>query len=74
MTLAMLTFSINAEKTEEELRKEKADKEYAECVKKTVCPNEDKQISELEGEEQHKTYHCRVNRHVKCSIEQEEEP
>lgn len=73
MTLAMLTFSM-AEKSEEQIRKDQAEKEYAECFKRNPCPNDDKQLSELTDDEKHKTYHCRVSRHVRCSIEQEEAP
>lgn len=47
------------------------DDEYAECIKSKPCENDGKDYSKLTEEEKHKTYHCRVKRHLECSVPKE---
>lgn len=45
--------------------------DYDQCIKSRPCPNDGKSLNDLTEEEQHKTYHCRVKRHMECSIPEE---
>lgn len=67
-------FSMDEEKSKEDRRREQIQRDYEYCISQNKCPNEGKQLSEIEEDKRHETYHCRVNRHVKCSLEQEQEP
>lgn len=59
MALMMLNFSAND------------NPDYDSCVKAKPCPNDGKNMSELSEQEQHKTYHCRVKRHMECTFPKE---
>jgi uncharacterized transporter YbjL len=79
MTLvAFPTFSksvngqTDSKEESEKTEKEKND-EYAECLKHKQCPNDGKSLNDLTEEEQHKAYHCRVQRHLECSMPERNE-
>ena len=46
---------------------------YQYCVERIKCPNDDKQLDELNEQERKETYLCRVKRHIQCCIEPEDE-
>ena len=67
MTLLILpSFLENANARESEGTEPVDD--YAECVKKIKCPHDGKDFSTLTEDEKHDAYHCRVKRHLECSV------
>ena len=73
LTFSIAVSSANASKREEDkTEKEKLD-EYGECIKAKPCPNEGKSLNDLTDDEKHKTYHCRVIRHLECSTPPKED-
>lgn len=51
---------------------EKKNKEYQECVEKHPCKHDGKQLLDVPEEDQHGVYHCRVKRHMECTLPKEE--
>ena len=49
------------------------DKNYEDCVKASKCPHDGKNFSDLTDSEKHEAYHCRVRRHLECSIPERDE-
>lgn len=51
---------------------EQKNKEYKECIKKHPCSHDDKQLVDVPEEDQHSVYHCRVKRHLACTLPKED--
>jgi hypothetical protein len=71
MTLLTLPSFLENANSKENEGTEPVD-EYAQCVEKIKCPNDGKDFSKLTEEEKHETYHCRVKRHLTCSVPKED--
>lgn len=68
IALMLLTFSVNAE---EKTDKQKTE-EYGRCIEQYPCDLDGKSLHHLSKEERNKILKCRLDRHLKCSVPDEE--
>ena len=63
IALMLLTFSANADQDTDD---------YAYCISKYPCPLDGQSLHHLSKEERNKILKCRLDRHLKCSVPDEE--
>jgi hypothetical protein len=51
---------------------DKQTEEYKRCIEQHPCKHDDKQLLDIPEEEQHGVYHCRVKRHLACTLPESE--
>lgn len=65
----LLIFSKNANTSDDPERDKRVQEAFERCLERIKCPNDGKNIIDVPEEEQHKTYHCRQHRYMKCMTE-----
>lgn len=51
---------------------DKKNEEYKVCIERYPCKHDGKQLKDVPEDDQHEVYHCRVKRHVACTLPEEE--